>query len=174
MKFKLPPMLEDVLPDGQLKWRHFEDHGFEDVGHFLSCHLIIEHYLECHLKTKSSDLDWENGKLTFAQKISLLGKESFPEDYNFLPLLKHFNSIRNKLSHSLDYKISSEDIQPFKNFLLVLRENRKKEADEIILDSEEMLQKPQEIISTFTMMVCAFLAGSLTAYWKYLGKYKRG
>lgn len=164
-------MLEEVLPNGEIKWKRFDSHGFEDVGHFLACHLVVEHYLECHLKTKSRDLDWESGKLNFAQKVSLLNKENFPDDYNFLPLLKHLNSIRNKLSHSLNYKISVVDVQPFKNFISTLRKkHNNKKSTQLKIDPEEGLLTPQEVVNEFTMLVCSFLAGSLTVYWQHYKK----
>ena len=67
--------------DGKVAWKRIEGVDFEFLGYFLSCHLIIEYYLEQYLRTKYPELGWEGSRLTFAQKISLLSTEYLPEKY---------------------------------------------------------------------------------------------
>ena len=101
----LPPLVAEIR-DGAVTWQRLENLDYELLGYFLSCHLIIEHYLDEYLKTCYPKLDWDASKQTFGQKVALLATDNYPDKYNSIPAIKHLNSLRNKLSHNIDFKIS--------------------------------------------------------------------
>jgi hypothetical protein len=41
----LPPLVAEIA-DGSVTWQRLEGLDYELLGYFLSCHLIIEHYLD--------------------------------------------------------------------------------------------------------------------------------
>ena len=47
----LPPLVANIR-DGNVTWQRLENLNYELLGYFLSCHLIIEHYLDEYLKTR--------------------------------------------------------------------------------------------------------------------------
>ncbi|WMW79217.1 hypothetical protein RF679_11220 [Undibacterium cyanobacteriorum] len=147
----LPPLVGDIR-DGKVKWQRLEDLNYELLGYFLSCHLIIEHYLDEYLKTRYPELDWDASKQTFGQKVSLLATDHYPEKYNSIPAIKHLNSLRNKLSHNIDFKITQADLLPLSQYL-------KKCCGS---DLEEPTE-PKEILDLFTSMVCVWFASGISA-----------
>ena len=108
-KHSLPPQVGSII-NGNVTWKRLDDIDFELLGYFLSSHLIIEHYIDELLKIFYADLDWESARLTFAQKISLLSNFKFPDKYNSLAAIKHLNSLRNKVSHRIGFKIDHQDL----------------------------------------------------------------
>lgn len=149
-KTGLPPLLSNIR-DGHVTWQRLEGLDYELLGYFLSCHLIIEHYLDEYLQTRYPQLDWAGAKHTFAQKVSLLSKEHYPEKYNSIPAIKHLNSLRNKLSHNIDFKISAEDLLPLTHYL-------QKSCQGLALPST-----PREILDQFTTMVCVWFASGISS-----------
>ncbi len=149
-KINLPPLLSNIR-DGNVTWQRLENLDYELLGYFLSCHLIIEHYLDESLQIRYPKLDWEGAKLTFGQKISLLSKEPYPEKYNAISAIKQLNSLRNKLSHNIDFKISEEDLLPITNYL------RKLYGDEL-----PPLSDPMKTLELFTSMVCVWFASGIS------------
>lgn len=131
-----------------MTWGRLEDIDYELLGYFLSCHLIVEHHLDQTLKTLYPELDWDLSKQTFAQKAALLSKLNFPEEHSALPAVKHLNSVRNKLSHRIDFKLQNADLLPLVHYLQKGR------------DSEHPLPtEPRGILAEFTFQVCAFFGG---------------
>lgn len=147
----LPPLVRGIR-DGNVTWQRLENLDYELLGYFLSCHLIIEHYLDEYLKTRYPTLNWDASKQTFGQKVSLLATENYPEKYNSIPAIKHLNSLRNKLSHNIDFKISEADLLPLSYYL-------KKCCG---LDHEQPTE-PKEILDLFTSMVCVWFASGISA-----------
>ncbi|WP_313338979.1 hypothetical protein [Stutzerimonas nitrititolerans] len=154
MLFKgLPPLLSGIK-DGKTKWQQLDNVDFEKIGHFLSSHLVIEHYMEKYISAYSpAPFNWEGAGLTFNQKIILMsGLKHFPEPFNIPPVLKHLNSVRNKLSHKIDFELSDEHLLPIRQFI---SKTTKPEAGLSDGDFESTL-------STFTMLVCAYFASAIT------------
>ena len=145
----LPPLVANIR-DGNVTWQRLENLNYELLGHFLSCHLIIEHYLDEYLKTRYPALDWESSRQTFAQKVALLSKDNYPEKYNSIPAIKHLNSLRNKLSHNIDFKITADDLLPLAQYL-------KKCA------GPEESTDPKKILDLFTTMVCVWFASGISS-----------
>lgn len=140
-----------AIQDGDVTWQRLENLDYELLGYFLSCHLVIEHYLEEYLKTVYPKLDWDASRQTFAQKVSLLATDNYPEKYNCIPAIKHLNSLRNKLSHNIDFKITREDLLPLSQYL--------KKCN----GADEQPTEPKEILDLFTSMVCVWFASGISA-----------
>lgn len=91
------------------------------MGYFLSCHLVVEHYMTVFLRAHFPELDWESkeAKMTFGQRAALLTKwganSAYPHDP--VPVIKHLNSLRNRFGHRLDYTPSEDDMLPFLHYL---------------------------------------------------------
>jgi hypothetical protein len=152
-KHGLPPLVGGFT-DGKVTWQRIETVDYDTLGYLLSCHLIIEHYLDNYLETRASaSFGWQEAKLTFGQKISLVSKLPFPEPYDFSPAIKHLNSLRNKFSHNISATVSDKDLLPFRHCL----EKCTKGECELPTDVKDLL-------SLFTIMVCAFFAGSITSH----------
>jgi len=110
----LPPLVGNIS-EGSITWQRLDNINYEELGYFLSCHLIIEHYLDEYLKAEYKTLSWDDCKLTFAQKINLLSNFQISEPYKeLIPSIKAMNKIRNKISHRVNFKISIDDLEPLK------------------------------------------------------------
>jgi hypothetical protein len=147
----LPPLVHSIR-DGAVTWQRLENLDYELLGYFLSCHLIIEHYLDEYLKTSYPRLDWDASKQTFAQKVALLAADDYPEKYNAIPAIKHLNSLRNKLSHNIEFKITGADLIPLSQYL-------KKCCGPDL----EAPTDAKEILDLFTSMVCVWFASGISA-----------
>ncbi|WP_426781084.1 hypothetical protein [Pseudomonas syringae] len=149
-KISLPPLVRDIK-DGNVIWQRLDNLDYELLGHFLSCHLVIEHYFDEYLKIRYPELDWDASRQTFGQKVSLLATDHYPEKYNCIPAVKHMNSLRNKLSHNIDFKISSVELLPLLQYL------KKCCGPELKVSAE-----PKEILDLFTSMVCVWFASGIS------------
>lgn len=150
-KMGLPPLVGKT-EGGDVTWRRLENLDYELLGYFLSCHLIIEHYFDEYLKTRYPQLDWEASRQTFGQKVSLLATENYPDPYNCIPAVKHLNSLRNKISHNIDFKISCGDLLPLSQYL-----------DKTCDFPEGRPSEPKEILDLFTSMVCVWFASGISS-----------
>ncbi|ANQ20244.1 hypothetical protein BA893_00580 [Vibrio natriegens] len=148
MELPLPPKLSKVV-EGKIEWQRLGSIDYKTVGFYLSCHLIVEHYLDEFIKAHGDgNFNWSEVRLTFSQKIKLLSKHSSFEAYNPIPSLKCFNSLRNKLAHNLNFVIEPDDLKPLEQFL-----------SDAGIDSD--LDTPVKIIDQYMFMVCTFLAGAI-------------
>ena len=150
----LPPMVGAVNGD-KIAWKAISGINYELLGYFLSCHLIIEHYLDEFLKARHPGLTWEGAKLTFGQRTALLGDLGLPPQFDCLPAIKHMNSLRNKLSHRLDFTIDCEALLPMVHYL-----------QKIIDKPEQMPVEPVAILEMFTSLVCSTFAGNISRMYR--------
>ena len=159
---KLPPVVAGV--DGNsLQFKEIEDVDFEFLGFLLSCHLVIEHYLDEFILTLSDKLNWDKARLTFSQKIGLFPAEIFPNGSELVVALKHLNSLRNKFAHNIKTKPSDVRLQPLIDFLNLGART------EVGLDA-----KPDEILEKFTNLACHSFMGWVACYAHYgNGRAKR-
>ncbi len=151
----LPPFCDGVGSDGNVRWRRVPTADYKTMGRILCYHLIVEHYLETYLKTVFPHLRWETTRLTFNHKLELLsGKTSSPlVDFGLLPGLQQLNSIRNRLSHRLDAKISMDDLKPFLGALRRWSKSRRTPTTNPVLTIEH-----------FAILVCATLGGGVWSH----------
>lgn len=146
----LPPLVE-AIAEGKVSWRRLEGLDYEVLGYFLSCHLIIEHYLDEYLKICYPMLDWGSARQTFGQKVSLLSHFKISDKYDCIPAIKHLNSLRNKLSHDIDFKIRTEDLLPLTQYLSKVYEQK-----------QDIPEEPKVILKHFTSMTCVLFAGYIS------------
>lgn len=148
----LPPQIETIA-DGAVTWKRLEGIDYALLGYFLAAHLIIEHYLTELLNVLYPELDWEAPRLTFGQKVALLSRFKMPAKYNSIGAIKHLNSLRNKISHRVDFKVESSDLLPLKQYL-----------EKIFEDKQPVPDDPHELLEEFTSMVCVFFAGYISSH----------
>lgn len=147
--FSLPPMFGPI-ESGKRTWKHVEDVDHDLIGYLLSCHLMLEHYMDEFLKAHYDRLDWDAAKLTFGQRVALLTKFISSPRFNPVSTIKHLNSLRNRLGHRVDYKVRPEDLLPFIYYL--------ERATEQPLEDKS----PKEVLAMFTRICAAFFAGSVS------------
>lgn len=147
----LPPRVAEIV-DGSVTWERMDGINYESLGYFLSCHLVVEHYLDEYLKIEYPRLNWKASRQTFGQKVSLLSDFKVSDTYDCIPAIKHMNSLRNRLSHQLDFVITKNDLLPMIQYLEKVYEKKQEVPDE-----------PKEILSRFTTMTCVLFAGYISA-----------
>jgi hypothetical protein len=84
--------------------------------------------------------------------VALLSKFKVSDKYDCIPAIKHMNSLRNKLSHDIEFKIVSEDLLPLTQYLGKVYEDA------------EVPKEPKAILSHFTNMSCVLFASSISAF----------
>lgn len=82
----------------------------EMIGRILRCHLFVEHFMNEYLSTKLPGINLDDVRLTFAQKVALIGTNVTPVISALLPGIRRLNSIRNRLAHTLKGQILTEDV----------------------------------------------------------------
>jgi hypothetical protein len=144
----------DGVKDGSVVWRRISniDHGLP--GYFLTCHLVIEHYMDEYLKTTLPQLDWEKSRLSFGQRINLLRWEALVRDQKFdpIPAIKHMNTLRNKINYRLEIKLDMEALLPLVDYMKKLSHPR----------PYEVPAHPKELLETFVGTCCATFASHLS------------
>ncbi len=163
MKKKALPDVLGEFVDGNIyvTRERLESVDYDTLGFLLTCHLIIENYLDHFISALrvygGGSLDLRGARLTFGQKISLISKlPMFEEPYNFPASIKHLNSLRNKFNHKINMKLTEEDLLPFREFL-----GKWAEGEGVPADTKELLR-------FYTLMACNFLEGA--AYWLHGGR----
>jgi hypothetical protein len=149
----LPPLIAEIS-EGSVVWQRLEGIDYEVLGYFLSCHLIIEHYLDEFLKICHPSLDWDAARQTFGQKVALLSNFKVSDKYDCIPAIKHMNSIRNKLSHNIEFKIEQADLLPLNQYLAKVTDGK---------NENELPTSPKEILEQFTTMTCVLFAGYISS-----------
>lgn len=146
----MPPLVGGFA-DGKVTWQRLDDIDFDMLGYLLSCHLVIEHYLDHFLQAEAqASLDWDGARLTFAQKAALATSLPFVAGYNFMPALKHLNSLRNRFAHNIDVKLVEKDFEPLRSFLLSCTK-----------DPGGVPTQPRKILSMFMGVACAYMASAI-------------
>lgn len=147
----LPPLVGAVV-DGPVTWERLSEINYTTVGYLLCCHLVLENYLEACIGARMGrGLSLEGARVTFAQKISMLDSWVIPEPYNFMPSLKHLNSLRNKLGHNIRTVIAESELLPLIQYL----EGTSGKS----VEKREALS----VLNIYTGTVCAYLASDHVA-----------
>jgi len=149
METNLPPIVEGIK-DGNILYKPLANVDYGTIGFVLICHLIIEHYMGEFLKTKHPDLYWSGARLKFIKMVELLSKYPDKEDNLITPSLRCLNTLRNKFSHDMNYKMQDEDLQPL--VLILKRFNE---------EGESIPTNKIEILCKYTYKVCLWLAQAL-------------
>lgn len=91
----------------------------DELGLVLKCHMIIEHYIDEFLTVAYPTINqWDKIRLTFNQKLDLMNNSSTVMGMAY-PSVKCLNSLRNKFSHRLAYKIKEEDYKEIKGLMTI-------------------------------------------------------
>jgi hypothetical protein len=149
----LPPLV-GAIKNGEITWKRIETVDHETLGYMLACHLIVEHYLTEALKSATwpvDDLQWDAARLTFSQKISILPSIKGGKFQGLIPCVKHLNSLRNKFSHNIEFRLDDSDLAPFVQLLT-----------EISRGPQEVPKAPIEVLEIFTTVVCAYFGGMIS------------
>ncbi|MDP1744546.1 MAG: hypothetical protein Q8L90_03150 [Bacteroidota bacterium] len=152
-----PPIFSKTFREGEANWDEMKDVNFEMIGKILVCHLIVEHYISKVIEfITPKEFDWDDSRLTYNQKISLIRKVTFLHHRgNIVRGLKLINAIRNQYSHNLNATIKREDIEELRNFINSFND----------LKGERQMPKNVtdiNVIEIFTQSLCTFLAGCCT------------
>ena len=91
----------------------------DELGLILKCHLIIEHYIDEFLIVAYPTIkSWARIRLTFNQKLELINDPQTVLGMVY-PSIKCLNTLRNKFSHKLAYKIKTEDYKEIKVLMTI-------------------------------------------------------
>ena len=137
------PKMEDRFNEENKAFKTLLAQDHDLIGRVLKCHLIIENYVNRHLQSVSPSHNWQNAKLAFAQKITLLPQRNAKVAW-ILPGIREINAIRNRFGHQIQAKVSLNDLTKCRSVLAIARRGK---------DYED----PIEIIEDFTAIVCTWL-----------------
>ena len=140
------PIMDELTKEAQIEITRFEkafsaDHNA--IGRVLKVHLVIEQYLNEHIREKYKIHNLEELRLSFAQKTLLLKDDLSPAAW-VKGAIQNVNTIRNKFSHTLTPKIEWGAIN---NVIDVLKIARKGIT----------YKEPIDAIEAFAPVACAFL-----------------
>ena len=99
-----------IVDDLPITGKHIQDlAALNGSALVLQTHLILENLLEYFIsKVVGFDHLLDNTKLTFSKKLQLA--ENIGLRHELCIFIRHFNSLRNKYAHQLDYEVSDADI----------------------------------------------------------------
>jgi hypothetical protein len=118
----------------------------DELGLILKCHLIIEHYIDEFLINAYPTIkSWDKVRLTFNQKLELIINPQTTMGMASSSI-KCLNTLRNKFSHKLAYKIKEDDYKEITQLMTIWYNAAK-----------EPVPKGLQLIEKFTMWVCANL-----------------
>lgn len=118
----------------------------EVVGRVLRAHLTIENFLNTYLVDLFGFEDFDDLRLTFAQKAKMLPKSGSSAAW-VRPGILQLNSVRNKYGHRLDHTVDFQTISAIMDNLSVSR-------------SGHEFRNPIDAIEAFAPIACAFLVVS--------------
>jgi hypothetical protein len=140
------PMMDVLTKEAQAEIDRFDatfsaDHNA--IGRVLRVHLVIEQYMNEHIKTEYKIKNLEELKLTFGQKAKLL-KEDLSAAGFVKKGIQNVNAVRNKFSHTLSPKIEWGAINNVTDVLKIARKGM-------------VYSAPIDAIEAFAPVACAFL-----------------
>ncbi len=140
------PIMDELKKEAQAEIDRFDaafsaDHNA--IGRVLRVHLVIEQYMNEHIKTEYKIMNLEELKLSFSQKIKLL-KDDLSAAAFVKQGIQNVNSVRNKFSHTLSPKIEWGAINNVTDVLKIARKDM-------------VYAEPIDAIEAFAPVACAFL-----------------
>jgi hypothetical protein len=118
------------------------------IGRILRAHLFVEHFLNELLRAKNPDLGLDKARLSFAQKVSLVGSGS-AEIEDLLLGIRRLNAVRNRLAHSLHADLTTEDA----DVLLNCRYFRALRDEGARTTSRKASTEPIDVVEDFALHV---------------------
>ena len=140
------PIMDEMTKEAKAEIDRFDaafsaDHNA--IGRVLRVHLVIEQYMNEHIKAEYKIDNLEELRLTFGQKTKLL-KDGLSAAAFVKPAIQNVNSVRNKFSHTLSPKIEWGAINKVTDVLKVARKGA-------------IYSEPIDAIEAFAPVACAFL-----------------
>ena len=89
----------------------------------LRSHLIVEHFIERYLAASNPSVrKWEDARLTFAQKLALIGPPAAGGVLDaIMDGIRCLNKLRNNLVHKLEAAPLPDDLRSMREFISVWR-----------------------------------------------------
>jgi hypothetical protein len=116
----------------------------EPIGRILRAHLVIENFLDVFLTNFYEIEDFEDLRLTFAQKAKLLPSRRSSAAF-VRPGIIQLNSVRNRFGHQIHQVIENHNLSALYEALRYARPDVK-------------FATPIDAIEAFAAVACAFLA----------------
>lgn len=116
----------------------------EPIGRVLRAHLVIENFLDAFLVSFYEIEEYEDLRLTFAQKARLLPSRRSSAAI-VRPGIIQLNSVRNKFGHQINQLIENHNLSAIHEALRHARPNAK-------------FTSSVEVIEAFAAVACAFLS----------------
>ncbi|CAJ0772421.1 hypothetical protein [Ralstonia chuxiongensis] len=116
----------------------------EPIGRVLRAHLVIESFLDSFLTNFYEIENFDDLRLTFAQKAKLLPSRRSSAAF-VRPGIVQLNAVRNKFGHAIDYSIECNSLSALYEVLKYARPN-------VAFTSHI------EAIEAFAAVACAFLS----------------
>ncbi|EFM0603128.1 hypothetical protein AB2I44_00120 [Escherichia coli] len=139
-------------------WERVDGVDVAFIGAFLTAHLSLEKYITDYLGLRYPSLAWGDAKLTFSQKIALIQHEPAKPPYDEIYLrIKDFNSIRNKISHQLNYQITDKEKSKFVDFYMKITKASKTKPN---IDIDNMA----DLLDFFVSMTKSYFASAISYY----------
>ena len=143
------PIMDELTKEAQAEVDRFDaafsaDHNA--IGRVLRVHLVIEQYMNQHIKLTYKIDNLEELRLSFAQMAKLLKDDLSPAAFVKAAIL-NVNAVRNKFSHTLTPKIEWGEVNNVTNFLKIARKGT-------------VYAEPIDAIEAFAPVACAFLINS--------------
>lgn len=143
------PIMDEMTKEAQTEIDRFDaafsaDHNA--IGRILRVHLVIEQYMNEHIKAEYKIDNLEDLKLTFAQKTKLLNNGLSAAAF-VKSAIQNVNSVRNKFSHTLTPKIDWGAISNVTDVLKIARNGA-------------FYSEPIDAIEAFAPVACAFLSNA--------------
>lgn len=140
------PVVDELTKEAQVEIARFDaafaaDHN--TIGRVLKVHLVIEQYLNEHIKAKYNIDNLEELRLSFAQKTLLLKDDLSPAAW-VKGAIQNVNTVRNKFSHTLTPRIEWGAINNVTDVLKIARKGI-------------VYKDPIDAIEVFAPVACAFL-----------------
>ena len=140
------PIMDELTKEAQVEIDRFDaafsaDHNA--IGRVLRVHLVIEQYLNEHIKAKYKIENLEELRLSFNQKTALLKDDLSPAAW-VKSAIQNVNVVRNKFSHTLTPKIEWGAINNVTDVLKIARK-------------DATYAEPIDAIEAFAPVACAFL-----------------
>jgi hypothetical protein len=145
------------IENGNSTWIRVGEIDYELMGYLLSCHLIMEHYMDAFLKAHYPEFRWEAARLTFGQRVALLATPSADDICNPVEAIKHLNSLRNRLGHRFDYRLTCTDMLPFVHYLQRIADLSRQPPERPLMD-----EPPRAVLEKFILVAAAYFAGAVS------------
>jgi hypothetical protein len=137
------PQIDSHFNEENKKFIALISRPHDGIGRLLKCHLILEHYLDRYLSEHFEIEEFENAKLSFFNKASLLPGRASSAAF-VKPGILRLNVLRNRAGHRLGADFSMEDLGPINAVLSTAREGIQ-------------FKEPVEAIEAFTTIACTWL-----------------